>query len=344
MDTLFSDSIERLFAQVSTPSAVRAIENGASPESMWDEIQESGFLDALVPESLGGAGLTLAQVFPMFLSAGRHAVPLPFAQTMLARAWLAAAGVASPTGPISIAAAGVRLHNGTIEADAVPFGQVSAWVLADMAGVAVLLPQADADSTATGGHGSLSASLCWKTWPGDGVRLGPPSGKNPQLDELAAASYAALMAGAADRALAMTLDYANQRSQFGKHIGKFQAVQNQISIMAERTWASRMAAQLACQSTDWIPRSLPAAVGKVTTSAAAAQIADIAHAVHGAIGITEEYDLQLYTRRLREWRLCAGAETYWASRIGARLLRQPETSALAFICDELSVEAGRHAS
>lgn len=334
MDTLFSDSVDRLFVQVSSPSAIRAIENGASPEALWAEIKESGFLDALVPESQGGAGLTLAQVFPMFLSAGRHAVPLPFAQTMLARAWLAAAGVAPPDGSISIAS--VSVHNGVIEADAVPFGRVSSWVLADMADDIVLLPQAEAVSELTGGHGSLSASLCWKTWPDGELKLASQEGKTPRLDEMAAASYAALMAGAADRVLAMTLDFANQRNQFGKPIGKFQAVQNQISIMAERVWASRMAAQLACHSTDWTPRPLLAAVGKVRTSEAAGKIADIAHAVHGAIGITDEYDLQLYTRRLREWRLCAGAETYWASRIGAQLLRQPDTSALAFICDELS--------
>ncbi len=160
------------------------------------------------------------------------------------------------------------------------------------------------------------------------------------LAEIAAASFAALIAGAADRVLAMTLDYANQRSQFGKQIGKFQAVQNQISIMAERSWAARMAAQLACQSATWSPRPMLAAVGKSRSSEAAAIIADIGHAVHGAIGVTEEYDLQLYTRRLREWRLCAAAETYWASRIGAQLLREPGHSALSFLCAELSTGGG----
>jgi len=133
----------------------------------------------------------------------------------------------------------------------------------------------------------------------------------------------------------MTLDYVNQRTQFGKPIGKFQAVQNQISIMAERVWVSRMAAQLACQSEDWRARPLLAAVGKARTSEAAAIVADISHAMHGAIGITEEYDLQIYTRKLREWRHAAGAETYWESRIGEALLWQDGT-ALSFMCETLS--------
>ncbi len=339
MDTLYADSVERLFSQISTPASIRAIESGQSTDAMWKEIEQSGFLDALLPESLEGAGLNLAQVFPMFLSAGRYAVPVPFAQTMLARAWLFAAGVTPPKGPISIAGLGVRADKGTVDADALPFGRVSAWVLADMDGDIALLPTAEASSVFSGGPGSLSASLQWITRPGAGIAIAASKSARVGLDQLAAASYAALIAGAAERVLAMTLDYANQRKQFGKPIGKFQAIQNQISVMAERTWASRMAAELACQSADWSPRFLMAALGKARCSEAAGLIADMAHAVHGAIGVTDEYDLHLYTRRLREWRLCAGAESYWASRIGAQLLSQPETTALAFICEELSAQA-----
>lgn len=337
MSDLFSDSIERLFSQVATPMAIRAIEQGASTEAMWDEFEQSGYLDALVPEEQGGAGLTLAEAFPMFLSAGRNAVPLPFVQTMLARAWLVAAGVEPPSGAIAVAGMGAQLMDSdVIEIDAVPFGRVSNWVLADLGEHAALLPVSGADCELTGGYGSLSATLRWNKWPEGAVQLSSVPCANTSLAELAAASFAALLAGAADRVLALTLDYANQRSQFGKHIGKFQAIQNQISVMAERTWAARMAAQLACQAAAWFPQPLLAAVGKSRSSEAAATIADIGHAVHGAIGVTEEYDLQLYTRRLREWRLCGGAETYWASRIGEQLLRQPGQSALDFIREELS--------
>jgi alkylation response protein AidB-like acyl-CoA dehydrogenase len=78
-----------------------------------------------------------------------------------------------------------------------------------------------------------------------------------------------------------------------------------------------MAAELAFQGDDGLPRPLLAALGKARASQAVAQVADIAHAVHGAIGVTEEYDLQLYTRRLRDWRLAAGSEAHWHERIGA---------------------------
>ena len=72
-------------------AAVRAIERGESPAPLWARLEESGFVDALVPEDAGGAGLRLADVFPLLRRRGRHALPLPLAQTMLARALLAEA-------------------------------------------------------------------------------------------------------------------------------------------------------------------------------------------------------------------------------------------------------------
>ncbi|WP_262334980.1 acyl-CoA dehydrogenase family protein, partial [Bordetella pertussis] len=59
---------------------------------------------------------------------------------------------------------------------------------------------------------------------------------------------------------------------------------------------------------------------KARASEAAALAANTAHAVHGAIGVTEEYDLQLYTRRLHGWRLAHGSEAYWHQVVGAALM------------------------
>ena len=44
------------------------------------------------------------------------------------------------------------------------------------------------------------------------------------------------------------------------------------------------------------------------------------HCVHGAIGFTEEFDLQFYTRRLHGWRQAGGSESYWHSVLGAELV------------------------
>lgn len=336
MDDLFSDSVDRLFEHISTPAAIRRVEGGESIEPLWNSIEESGFLDALVPEASDGAGLTLAQAFPLFLSAGRYAVPVPFAQTMLARAYLTQAGVAVPTGPIALVGRMAIPEAGEPLRALVPFGQVAEWVLADVGEQTLLLPLQPSSRGVTAGHGSLTVDVQWSEGVSAATRVPALPQATLQIDSLAAASFATLIAGAADRVLNVTLEHAGQRTQFGKPIGKFQAVQSQISVMAERAWVARMAAQLACESVDWRPAPLKAAVGKARASEAAVIVADISHAVHGAIGVTEEYDLQLYTRRLREWRHACGAETYWEGRLGHALLSRQNETALSFMCQELT--------
>ncbi len=385
MDNLLLDSLDRLFAQHFLPATLRSIEAGGDTQAPWDTLEHSGFLDLLLPEDAGGAGLALTEAFPLFLSAGYHAIPLPYVQTVLARAWLNAAGISPPPGAIAIAGIGTQQSGKAISAEAVSFGRGANWILTELDSQNVLLPAAAAQPTFDLGHGSLLATLHWEKLPEEAQVINAAiarhtldhdnsrdhsassvpgsAGANPRnsagivgthigagtasdsaaliaLPALAAASHAPLLAGAAARVLSMTLEYANQRTQFGKNIGRFQAIQNQISVMAERVYAARMAAQLACQSPGWSPTALSAAVGKSRCSEAASMVADIGHAVHGAIGITEEYDLQLYTRRLREWRHAAGTEQFWNIQLGTSLLQAPEHSALSFICEALTSAPG----
>ncbi|CPP56570.1 acyl-CoA dehydrogenase [Bordetella pertussis] len=103
-------------------------------------------------------------------------------------------------------------------------------------------------------------------------------------------------------------------------IGKFQAVQHQLAVMAEHVAAARIATAAAFRAGLAQPALLPAAIAKARASEAAALAANTAHAVHGAIGVTEEYDLQLYTRRLHGWRLAHGSEAYWHQVVGAALM------------------------
>lgn len=345
MDTLFADAAERLFAQTCTPALIRQVEQdghlAAAPA--WQACEAAGFAEALVPEAAGGAGLTLADALPVVMAAGRHLCPYPIAHTLLARAWLSRAGWAvgasdasaaaapaasasaaaasaasssapAPLGAIALAPHGLVRRGNRITGRNVPWARVADHVLARIDGQPWLLPLRAAQIQATGVHGSLDADVSWALADAEHIASDEP------LDTLSAASYAGLLAGAMERVLAMTLDYANQRTQFGKPIGRFQAVQQQISVMAEHVWAARMAAQLAFQGDAGIPQAQLAALGKARASQAAPIVADIAHAVHGAIGVTEEYDLQLYTRRLREWRLAGGSESYWHERIGSHAL------------------------
>jgi len=145
-----------------------------------------------------------------------------------------------------------------------------------------------------------------------------------------AAIHSALMAGAMQRLFAMTLAYCNERVQFGKAIGRFQAVQHQLSVMAEQVAAAGIAAEIAFSGAAPIPVFLPVAIAKARASMAAPLVTAAAHALHGAIGVTEEFDLQLFSRRLHEWRIVEGSENYWNRLIGEAILGQSQISVMDF--------------
>ncbi|WP_126176988.1 acyl-CoA dehydrogenase family protein [Tsuneonella rigui] len=222
----FLEPFERMLTALFPPDRVRAIDGGGEWEHERTEIEQSGFLDAMVPEASGGAGLSLADTSDLWRAVGRNAAPLAIGEAMIERADL------------------------------------------DDTGRALLL--------------------------------------------------AAAISGAADRVLAMTVAYAGERSQFGKPIGRQQALQQQLAVMAEDCVAIRMAVELAAASD--VPDPLRVGAAKSVASAAAPRVANTAHAVHGAIGISAEYDLQLYTRRLHEWRAALGSETRWNRDLGHALL------------------------
>ena len=333
MDPVLYDSFDRLLSDISTPQVVREIEAGGSAQKLWQQIIESGFADAMIGEQSGGAGLGLNDAFPLFFLCGRHALPMPLAQSMVARSICALSGVAIPDEPIAIAPMPVTNSGDTIDCRNVPFGKLAQWVLVSHTGPSdtqtrLLLPVSETSRTETGVNDSLQAHLLWKDPLSSGVVL---NDTGPWL-EVAAAVTAALMAGAMDTILNATVKYAGERVQFGRPIGKFQAIQQQLSVLAELATASRMAAELGCQETaPGTPNALAAAVAKARASEAAGTVVSIAHGVHAAMGITAEYDLQLYTRRLIEWRTDYGSAGYWNRRVGDAVLSSDAASTLEFM-------------
>ncbi|HLF22277.1 MAG TPA: acyl-CoA dehydrogenase family protein [Burkholderiales bacterium] len=319
---MLADSVERLLADCCTPQRIRQIEAGAAIDALWRALHDSGFMDALVPEAKGGAGLSLRDVFSVFYACGQHAVPAPMAQTLMVRAILATSGSTIPSGPMTIAAAMRREGNDGIGCARVPYGRVAEWVLVDESGSSLLLPTKESQTSPTGVHASQEAEISWRGIPNDALRIDAPL----NVRALGACLYAAQLAGAMARVLDITTRYANERAQFGRSISKFQVIQHQLSVMAEYTFAARMAAQMGCESASHLPNADLAAVAKARTSEAALIVASIGHAVHGAMGFTAEYELQLYTRRLHEWRTAYGSESYWNERVGTALLAQQATT------------------
>ncbi|PKB68373.1 MAG: hypothetical protein BZY81_02120 [SAR202 cluster bacterium Io17-Chloro-G4] len=115
------------------------------------------------------------------------------------------------------------------------------------------------------------------------------------------------MLGGADAVLEMTLEYVKQRTQFGRAIGTFQAVQHHCANMATDLEGSRnIIYQAAWQITEGGTTEGPVSMAKAWVSGAYHRICDSAHQCHGAIGFTKEHDLQLFTRRAKALELTYG--------------------------------------
>jgi alkylation response protein AidB-like acyl-CoA dehydrogenase len=108
------------------------------------------------------------------------------------------------------------------------------------------------------------------------------------------------MLGGADAVLEMTVEYVKQRTQFGRPVGSFQAVQHHCSNMATDVEGSRhIAYQAAWRVSEGIPADREVSMAKVWLSGAYQRVCATAHQCHGAIGFTKEHNLQLYTRRAK---------------------------------------------
>lgn len=325
MDDLFSDAFKALLTDHCTPAVVRAIEAGQAHAPLWQQLENSGFADALVPESAGGAGLALADVYPVLELCGSFAVPVPLGETLLARGLMAHAGVQAPPGAV-VLASGAWQVDGRLHGAQVRCAAKADWVLVSCGGACRLLPVSSAQMQVAGF--CLDAQMSWPQSAWDAGQTVPGV---HDLVTLQAALYAAQLAGALMAVFSRTLQYANDRQQFGKPIGKFQAIQHQLSVMSEHAFAARMAAQLGLSAKGPVPDRLRVAMAKARTSEAALEVAGLSHSVHGAIGFTREFDLQLYTRRLHAWRQAGGSESFWHDVLGQALLDSPEPLSLDLI-------------
>ncbi len=324
MDDLFSDAVKALLSDHCTPAVVRAIEAGQAHAPLWQQLEDSGFADALVPESAGGAGLALADVYPVLELCGSFALPVPLGETLLARGLMAHAGVTAPKGSV-VFGTGQLASDGRLHCAQVRCAAKADWVLVSCGGACRLLSFGAAQMQVAGF--CLDAQM---SWPQAAWEQAQQVSGTHDLVTLQAALYAAQLAGALMAVFSRTLQYANDRQQFGKPIGKFQAIQHQLSVMSEHAFAARMAAQLGCAEGP-VPDRLRVAMAKARTSEAALEVAGLSHSIHGAIGFTREFDLQLYTRRLHAWRQAAGSESYWHDVMGQALLDSPEPMSLDLI-------------
>jgi alkylation response protein AidB-like acyl-CoA dehydrogenase len=115
-----------------------------------------------------------------------------------------------------------------------------------------------------------------------------------------AVAKCAEMVGIAQQAFDMTLNYAKTRVQFGRPIGSFQAIKHKLANMVLDVDGSRYVTfHAAWLLSEGLPAVREIAVAKAWTNEACRRVVKEGQQVHGGIGYTKDYDLQLYTRRAK---------------------------------------------
>jgi acyl-CoA dehydrogenase len=328
------ETAERIFADLCDPQTVNSAKDDKWKDGLWKALAENGLTLAWVSEEHGGSGAGLADGFELLSAAGRFAVPVPLAETMLAGWLLSQGGIVSPDGAMTVAPVQpkdkITLNaDGTLSgrAQSIPFAREAQHfaVLAHGAkGVTIALVAAkdcrrEEDENLAG---EPADNLVFdKTVP---LKTGavPKGFDQTSLMLMGCVARSLQIAGALQYMLTRSVNYSQERVAFEKKISKFQAVQHNLARLAGETAAAVAAASSAADTistgTPWGDEAtfLEATAAKIRCAEAAGAGSAIAHQVHGAIGFTKEYVLHRFSLRTLGWRDDFGNESYWAVELG----------------------------
>lgn len=265
-----AQAVESLLARHAGRERARKMRD-AHDDELLAQLTESGFLDLAGDPDAGPLEAALVieeaarQLAPVNVGARGLVAPLVLGRT--------------PPGRVALASAG---HPGPVR-----FGRDAQLVLVlDGADVRALEPSARSGRPVATGYIAPYADLDLsggQTLPGAG----------PLLARWWRVALAAELAGLLRAGLDLTVDYLKQREQFGRPLGSLQALQHRLSeayVWVEGTrWAARAAA--------WHGDDESAATAATYATMAARVVAPDLHQLSGAISMTEEYDLHLWTMR-----------------------------------------------
>ena len=330
---LIVDTTDRIFRELAQPQEIIQGLQEDWDTLLWNTLEEAGLTLAWVPEKYGGAGVEIEEGFKILEIAGRYAVSVPLAETLLAGWLLAKAELSVPMAPMTFSlprGSTQMLHivEGKLygNAQGIPFlGLADYFVcIAEEGEEARVVLVALDDAESTNDPGMTGDGIGKVTFNGTDVVRCAPVAKISCADDLmlmGAAVRSQLMAGALQTVLEFSVTYAQERHAFGRPIGKFQIVQQNLARLAAETAAAAAAAGSAAdtiQNAKSFDESviLEVAAAKIRTGEAATEGSAIAHQVHGAMGFTAEHVLQRFSKRLFAWRDDFGTETEWAVRLG----------------------------
>ena len=253
-------------------------------------------------------------------------VLVPLAETDALAGWLGQqVGIELPDGPLTvgIAEAGTDRERVTGIAEAVPWARVCRTVLAVGGPNSLRIGLLDlGSSTLNEIHnpaGEPRDSIAFDV-PADQLHAVDPA-VGAELERRGAWSRCVQIVGALDGAATLSVEHTRQRVQFGRPLSAFQSVQQSLAGMAGEIESARAAVELAVAAADEHGFDSPytdyaVTVAKVVVGRAVGPVTTIAHQLHGAIGVTREHPLRLFTLRAQSWAADYGTTNHYARRLG----------------------------
>lgn len=300
MDTtqLIVDTATRIFSDHVDKAMLDAAELGKFPTELWSLVVENGF------HQLGseGSGTEVQELFAFLKVCGQFAVPLPIADTLLVNRWAGAeAGIAS---------VGVTSQGRAINAH---WGRQADRVVGVTPGSKSVLLSRRPDSA------EAISNMAGE--PSDVVVMKAAETIEVVVDPYAqmALSKVNLSAGCLQAQLDLGIQFATERTQFGRSISKFQAIQHSLAVIAAEVAAAKRAADAAVDAFDDERFEQEVAASKARVGEAIGVVAEQVHQIHGAMGFTHEHRLHHFSRRTWAWRDAWGNEFEWQEKLGRHL-------------------------
>jgi acyl-CoA dehydrogenase len=295
---------------------------------LWRNLEGTGLARLTSTPDVGAGPHELAIAL---YGVARHAGAVPLAETDALAGWLGRqAGIELPSGPLTVAVADAETDGGRVTgtAHAVPWARACAAALLAVTtpaglrvGVIDVIP-GEVDE----GHnlaGEPRDSLAFDV-PADQLRAVEPA-LGAELIRRGAWARCVQTIGVLDAAAALSVAHTRRRVQFGRPLSAFQSVQQSLAGMAGEIERARAAAELAVATAaehgfDSPHTDYAVSVAKVAIGRAVEPVTSVAHQLHGAIGVTREHPLWLFTLRAQSWAGDYGTTAHFARRLGRLVL------------------------
>ncbi|SEL79344.1 acyl-CoA dehydrogenase family protein [Streptacidiphilus jiangxiensis] len=288
-------------------------------DGLWAQLRELGLPRVGIREERGGSGGSLDDLLVLVQSLATHGKGVPLVESATADWALAhVQDLDESLTTVLLLEHALDASDGTVTAEltAVPWARDADRLLLCAPGTAPLLVDLRHPSVRVLPGENLAGE------PRDTVVLtASPAARlaaapdHDAVRERLALLWSAAVLGAAHGAYRLTRTYVSERRQFDAPLVKIPAVAGNLALMRVQLVQADAALALAREA-DALSGAVD--IARITTAAAATEIARIAHQLHGAMGITEEYPLHRLTRRLWSWRDAVATERHWAENLGRR--------------------------